>query len=178
MSHILPEKVGNVHYGRECKFGNGVQLIAKGHASIELGDRCHLKSGTILNAYGGHIRVMDRVTFGEYCVVYGHGGIDIGSGTAIAPHVVISAQEHIVGSDFPIRFSGETAIGIHIGENCLISARTVVLDGVNIGDHCVIGAGAVVTKSMPAAYICFGVPCRPISKIERNSNYGITDESR
>lgn len=176
MSPTSPEISGSVRIGNGCKFGGGVRIVATGHARIEIGNRCHLKSGTILNAYGGHIRIMDRVTIGEYCVVYGHGGIEIGCGTAIAPHVVITAQEHILDSDFPIRFSGETAAGIRIGTNCLLSARSVVLDGVELGNRCVIGAGAVVTRSMPAGFVCFGVPCRPIKLIERNLNYGWPDD--
>lgn len=78
-----PDVVGAVKIGNSCKFGSGVRLVASGHASIEIGDRCHFKTGTIINAYGGQVRIMDRVTFGEYCVVYGHGGLSVGYGTAI-----------------------------------------------------------------------------------------------
>lgn len=163
---------GDVKLGRWSKIHPSVRLVATPPGCITLAPRCHLKSGVIVNAYGGLVKFEGRVTVGEYSVVYGHGGVLVGEGTAIAPHVVISAQEHILDSDFPVRFSGETARGIVIGSNCLISARSVILDGVSLGDGCVIGAGAVVTRSMPAGYVCVGNPCRPVRRIESNKSYG------
>ena len=59
----------------------------------------------------------------------------------------------------------EFAEEIHIGHNVWIAANVVVTGGVHIGDGAVIGAGSVVTKDIPAGYVAFGVPCRPVRKI-------------
>ena len=40
-----------------------------------------------------------------------------------------------------------------------------MLGGVRIGDGAVIGAGSVVTKDIPAHYLAYGNPCRPIRLI-------------
>ena len=59
----------------------------------------------------------------------------------------------------------EYAPEIVIGNQVWIACNTVVLGGVHIGDGAVIGAGSVVTKDIPAHYLAFGNPCRPIRPI-------------
>ena len=59
----------------------------------------------------------------------------------------------------------EYADEIHIGNNVWVAANVVILGGVTIGDNAVIGAGSVVTKDIPANYLAYGVPCKPIREI-------------
>jgi acetyltransferase-like isoleucine patch superfamily enzyme len=66
-----------------------------------------------------------------------------------------------------IRFQGETARGIDIGNNVLMGGNIMIVDGVTIGDGCVIGSGSVVTKDLPANTISYGVPCRVIKEREK-----------
>ncbi len=40
-----------------------------------------------------------------------------------------------------------------------------MLGGVHIGDNAVIGAGSVVTKDVPADFLAFGNPCEPVRRI-------------
>ena len=117
----------------------------------------------------GRIDVGSRVTIGEYCYLAGHGGLTIGDNSIVAPHCCISAANHIFDDlSAPIRFQGETTLGIHIGSDVWIGARTVILDGVSIGNGCVIGAGSVVTKSLPDYAIAIGSPCEVVRWRGRN----------
>lgn len=59
----------------------------------------------------------------------------------------------------------EYADEIHIGNRVWVAANVCILGGVHIGDGAVIGAGSVVTKDIPAGYIAYGNPCKPIRRI-------------
>lgn len=49
---------------------------------------------------------------------------------------------------------------IHIGDNCFIGARSIILPGTVIGDNCIIGAGSVVRGNIPANSIYAGSPVK------------------
>jgi acetyltransferase-like isoleucine patch superfamily enzyme len=127
---------------------------------ISIGKRCKIKQGAILRSYGGDIRIGDRTTIGEYTIIAGHGGVNIGNTCLIAGHCYISAQNHISINNEIMRFQGETAKGINIDDNVLVSGNCMIVDGVKIGYGSVIGAGSVVTKSVPTNKICCGNPCK------------------
>jgi acetyltransferase-like isoleucine patch superfamily enzyme len=66
----------------------------------------------------------------------------------------------------------------HIGENCFIGARSIVMPGVKIGDGSVIGAGSVVTKNVPPNSIVAGNPARVLQKdieVEAYGRFGFAD---
>ncbi|MBP9691061.1 acyltransferase, partial [Candidatus Woesebacteria bacterium] len=54
---------------------------------------------------------------------------------------------------------------VHIGDECLIGAKSTILKGVTLGTHCVVGANSVVTKSFPAYSVVAGNPAKLIRTI-------------
>lgn len=52
----------------------------------------------------------------------------------------------------------------HIGKNCFIGGRSIILPGVSIGDECVVGAGSVVTKDVPPNCAVAGNPAKVIKE--------------
>lgn len=50
----------------------------------------------------------------------------------------------------------------HIGKNCFVGARSIILPGVRIGDGSVVGAGSVVVADVPARCVVAGNPARII----------------
>lgn len=53
-----------------------------------------------------------------------------------------------------------------IGKNVFIGCNALVLKGVHIGDNAVIGAGSVVTKDVPANCVAAGNPAVVVKHIE------------
>ena len=51
---------------------------------------------------------------------------------------------------------------VTIGDNVLIGANAVVIEGVSVGNGAVVAAGAVVTKDVPENAVVAGVPARII----------------
>jgi len=137
-------------------------------STLVVGKRSKIKQGAILRTYDGEISIGDRVSIGEYSVIAGHGKTTIGNCTIIAGHCNISAANHIYACAEIMRFQGETAIGITIGDNVWIGTNSSILDGVYIGNGCVIGAGSVVTHDLPPNCVCCGVPCRVLREKKLN----------
>lgn len=50
----------------------------------------------------------------------------------------------------------------HIGNDCIIGVRSIVMPGVSIGNQVVIGGGSVVTKDVPDNCIVVGNPAHII----------------
>lgn len=130
---------------------------------IILKDGVLIDTGTILDSYGGTVRLGEHVYVGPYGVIYGHGDVSIGKDTLIAAHCRILSSDHqITPHGIPIRSVGDDIAATSIGEDCWLGAGVTVTAGVTIGDGCVIGAGAVVTHDIPACSIAVGVPARVI----------------
>lgn len=54
---------------------------------------------------------------------------------------------------------------VTIEDNCWIEAGTTICPGVHIGENSVIGAGSVVVHDIPANSVAAGNPCKVIREI-------------
>ena len=130
---------------------------------IILGDKCELSQGVTLKAYGGEIKLGSNTFLGEYVVIYGHGGVEIGENTLIAMHTCIVSSNHTIPSkNTLIRSQPDILLPVKIGNDVWLGAGVKVLGGVTIGDGCIVGAGAVVSKSLAPYSIAVGVPAKVI----------------
>lgn len=90
--------------------------------------------------------------------------IYIGDGTMIAPNVTIIAASHPVSPKLRAKGYGCNK-PIHIGKNVWIASNVTILPGVHIGDNSIIGAASVVTKDVPANVIAIGNPAKTLREI-------------
>ena len=88
-----------------------------------------------------------------------------GNNVFIGPNCTISTAGHPF--EVKLRREGlEYAKSITIGSNVWIGMGTQICPGVTIGDNAVIGAGSVVTGDVPAGWLAFGNPCKPVKAVE------------
>ena len=114
--------------------------------------------------YGFNIEV-GRNFFANYnCTIIDVAKVKIGDYCFMAPNVAIYTAGHPVYPD--TRNSAfEYGKEVIIGDNVWLGGNTVVCPGVHIGNNVVIGAGSVVTKDIPDWSVAAGNPCRVIRKI-------------
>lgn len=147
---------------RKLKVGRGVQFVV--HKNIRLGGNVTFYGHAYVNAAGerGRVEIGDCTHIDQFCVLYGQGGLKIGSRCAIASGVIIYTQSNQYAFDpesdiieQPVYYAPVT-----IGDDVWIGAGAIILPGVSVGDHAVIGAGALVHKNVDPWMIAAGVPAR------------------
>lgn len=132
---------------------------------IIIGPGARLDRGVLLDAFGGTIRLGEKVFLGPSTVIYGHGGVEIGDDCLIAMHCRILSSNHTVPPlGTPINTMPDELRPTRIGRDVWLGAGVTVLGGVTIGDGCVVGAGSVVTSDLPEGTIALGVPARVHSR--------------
>ena len=114
--------------------------------------------------YGKHIEVGKNFFANYNCTILDVAKVKFGDNCMLAPNVSIYTAGHPV---HPMARNAMYEYGkeVTVGNNVWIGGSTVILPGVHIGDNVVIGAGSVVTKDIPDWSIAVGNPCRVIRKI-------------
>jgi acetyltransferase-like isoleucine patch superfamily enzyme len=108
---------------------------------------------------------------GEYSVLRGQGGIQIGDRVYTSPMTQIIAVNHVFDDpEQPFINQGITAEGIVIEDDVWLGSGAIITDGVRIGRGAVVAAGAVVTHDVPAHAVVGGIPARPIRDIKEQQD--------
>jgi acetyltransferase-like isoleucine patch superfamily enzyme len=145
-------------------------VIIRGAPRLRLGKRCFFDTRAYLNCadiadHAGWIEMGDNVEIGPFTVLWGQGGIQIGSNVHIGSHVSVTAHEarQISADDIdPMKPLSFDIASVIIESHVLICSGCVITPGVRIGHHAMIGAGAVVVNDIPPYALAVGVPAKPI----------------
>lgn len=111
--------------------------------------------------FGKNIHLGKNVFINFCCHFQDQGGIYIGDGSQIGPHVEMATLNHDLEMDKRNDLHPEPIV---IGKRVWIGANATILPGVTIGDGAVVAAGAVVTKDVPAHTVVGGVPSKVIKR--------------
>jgi acetyltransferase-like isoleucine patch superfamily enzyme len=133
---------------------------------FRMGERVSLYGNSYLNATGnaGALSIGSDSHVDQFCVLYGQGGLEIGSACAIASGVIIYSQTNADGlhDGTPVAMQPAVYKPVAIGHGAWLGAGVRLLPGITLGGGCHVGAGAVVTQDMPAASVCVGIPARVV----------------
>lgn len=155
---------GNILVDESSNISKDAKIYLDGKF-LKIGKNTTIHEGAYIRLYGGFINIGDNCSINPYCVIYGHGGLEIGNNVRIAAHCTIIPSNHIFDDiNIPITEQGEKMLGIKIMNDVWIGTGVRILDGVTIGHGAVIGAGSVVTKSIPDYSVVVGVPAKIIKK--------------
>lgn len=170
--HAILRGAGRLSIGAYVKIEEGVTIDVSDNpaSTLVIKDRSKVKTGSVLKTYAGAMEIGPRTSIGEYNLLAAHGGLFVGSECMFGPYVFVNTASHIVDGQESFRFQGEMALGVEIGSNVWLGARSSVLDGVRIGSNCVVGAHSLVLKSLPNDVVAFGQPAIIQRKFERGSN--------
>jgi acetyltransferase-like isoleucine patch superfamily enzyme len=186
-----------LRFANYIRLGNGVYVDqgAYLHAcpmGIDIGPGTIIMHGAILHVYNfrnlphSGIKIGRDSLVGEYSVIRGQGGVQIGDRVYTSPFTQIIAVNHVFDDpNRPFVEQGITAEGITIEDDVWLGAGAIVTDGVRIGKGAVVAAGAVVTKDVPPHTVVAGIPAKAIKtvdgtdlgKSERHIYHSLKDQS-
>jgi acetyltransferase-like isoleucine patch superfamily enzyme len=161
---------GRLGLGAHCQLGRHVRLIGPAK-NFRVGSHVTLYGNTVLDASGqrGRMSIGSGSHIDHQCVLYGQGGLVIGSNCAVAAGVLIysqtNADERRDGT--PVALQPTRYAPVTIGDGCWLGAGSRILPGVSIGGGATVGAGAVVTKDVQPGSTVVGVPARPIGNASK-----------
>jgi acetyltransferase-like isoleucine patch superfamily enzyme len=160
-------RTGGVALGPGCHVGPNCEIafapVRARMGRITAGPAAEISRGVIIRAYGGEVTLGANVYLGPYCVLSGHGGVEIGDDTLLSMHCTVLSSNHTVPAPgVLIRSQPDILLPTKIGRDVWLGAGVSVLGGVTIGNGCIVGAGAVATHDLPPESISVGVPARVV----------------
>lgn len=167
-----------LRFANYIRLGHGVYLdeAVYLHAcprGIDIGPGTIVMHGAVLHVYNfrdmphSGIKIGRNSLIGEYSVIRGQGGVQIGDRVYTSPFTQIIAVNHVFDDPkCPFVEQGITAEGIVIEDDVWLGSGAIITDGVRVGKGAVVAAGAVVTKDVPPHTVVGGVPAKPIKTID------------
>lgn len=122
--------------------------------------------------------IREKVTIGENAVVMMGAIINIGAkvgnhtiidmGAVLGGRVEVGCRCHIgAGAVLAGVIEPPSSSPVKIGDDVLIGANAVIVEGVHIGSEAVIGAGSIVLNDVPSGAVVVGNPAKVI-KIKKS----------
>jgi acetyltransferase-like isoleucine patch superfamily enzyme len=165
----------HVRLGRGVYLDEGVYLHAC-PGGIEIGEKTLVMHHAELHVYNfrdlphAGIKIGRDSLIGEFNVLRGQGGIQIGNRVYTSPFVQLAAVNHVFQDPTrPFIEQGITAQGIAVEDDVWIGAGAIITDGVRIGHGAVVAAGAVVTHDVPRHTVVAGVPAQVVKTVSGES---------
>lgn len=154
-----------------------IRLQGKYVNKVIIGSNTKIESHSIIGAWNNPIeseaiiRIGDDCTIGEYNHITSTNKITIGDGLLTGRFVIISDNNHgslnkegitVRPSKRPLMSKGE----IIIGNNVWICDKASILSGVHIGDNVIVAANSVVLNDIPSNCVVAGIPAKIVKILE------------
>jgi acetyltransferase-like isoleucine patch superfamily enzyme len=141
------------------------------YAGCEIGEGLSTGHGACIREYtmigkhclvGANCFLMGKLRLGNYCRL--HSFIGIAQNWSLGDFVFI--YPFVTMTDDPWPPSNDTVAG-SIGNYSQVATHAVLLPGVHIGENCLIGAHSMVSKNIPSFSLAVGNPARVLMDIRK-----------
>ena len=167
LDNALHVVLGKIYLRRCTHVGKRIRVYGRPRINnwgeIWIGDRFILFNQTVRSEMatypGGKIEIGNRVFINYGASISAHQLVRIGDDCQIGSYAIMMDNDYHQVED---RSKPGTSAPIILKKNVWLGVRVVILKGVHIGENSVIGANSVVTKDIPPNCLAGGVPARVI----------------
>ena len=170
----LQLRMHGVIYGKNLR---GNLCIIKNKGKIKLGNHVFLnsypdgelfKTGLLAHLDSSLIKIGDNCSLNG-TIIHSRETVIIGDNCMFGPGVVILDNDsHNTSIDQTVRIAGKiNANPVIIGNNVWVGMHSILMKGVHIGENSIIAAGSVITEDVPSNQLFGGNPARFLKKLER-----------
>ena len=162
-----------VELGTHCGAHGPVFFNRRQDSIIRIGNGCFFSSRPNSNSMGLFCPCIFTTTeknasilIGENC---GFSGVRIRAANSVTVRNNVRCGANVLITDTDAHSDDPRAgknAPVVIDDNVWLGMNVIVLKGVHIGENSLIGAGSVVTKDIPANVMAAGVPCRVIKELK------------
>ena len=128
---------------------SGFSISMQRTRGVKIGENCHFNPYVFIDLiYPKMVEIENNVTMGSHCMIFAHSNP--------------SANLFLKQGDFPRKVSK-----VVIKSGAVINPGVIIIAGVTIGENSIISPRSVVTQDIPDYCIAVGNPARVIKKINR-----------
>lgn len=160
--HLAPRSANVLRIGPGGRLDERVIIRLTG-GRVEMGPRCQLRTGVVLNV-AGHLELVEGNVFSWGCAVHCGESVRLEPLAGAAEHVTIADSTHYFTEPDAWFYDNTRTDPIRIGANTWLCPKATVTSGVSVGSHCIVGSNSVVTRDVPNGHLASGVPAtsRPL----------------
>ncbi|MFS1977261.1 DapH/DapD/GlmU-related protein [Vibrio splendidus] len=144
----------SVRVGENTKINN-IEIVGQG--DLIIGDSVQINDLFVHLGDGARIHIGDDVFIGKDCKLIIYSGLSIGSGTLVAPEVLVVDNDHVV-SDTKIKDSGLIKEKVKLGDNCWVGAKSTITKGASLPNDSVVGAMSLYNLRNQSSGMFAGIP--------------------
>jgi acetyltransferase-like isoleucine patch superfamily enzyme len=148
-----------VHIGAGSRILDDVEILIWG-GSLDLGERCEIRRGTVITLSGGHLVLEEANKLSYNNVVHCASAVTLLRFASTAEGVSIVDSTHHHDGAHAAFYENTTSAPILIGRNAWLCNKASVLMGVTVGHNAVVASHALVREDVPDGMVVGGVPAR------------------
>jgi acetyltransferase-like isoleucine patch superfamily enzyme len=171
-SHSTIIGLEKMTFGNTISIGSKVKISSIGSKKYFFGNNFSIRDYSVIDSFGsikkesGVLKIGNNVGISENCFFAIRGNLYLGNDVIVGPGVKIFTENHSFElNGIKFRCQNEIRKDVIIGSNVWIGSNVTILPGVHIQDNVVIAASSVVNKNLSSGSLYGGVPAKLLKKL-------------
>ncbi len=155
-------------------------LLVHGSRRISIGRGVFVGADSWLHTRGPHalLEIGDGTSMSGHCVLSAVEHVRLGRSVLLGRNVYIADHNHgTAARDVPILEQELESIGpVVVEDNAWLGQHSVILPGVTIGRGAVVGANSVVLHDVPPRTVAVGAPARVVRRLDEPRSQKLAED--